>query len=48
VQGSQGAQRAIMMMNPLALQADTEAFLEECRLSRERNGNCGLYSAESK
>jgi hypothetical protein len=44
VEGSQGALRAIMMLNPVALQSDTESIIEGRRLSREAyaRGDYGL------
>jgi hypothetical protein len=36
VRGTEGAQRAIMTLNPEQLQSDTEDILEQRRISRER------------
>lgn len=41
VRGSEGAQRAIMTMDPIALEADTEDILEYRRHQYESGGVCG-------
>jgi hypothetical protein len=48
VEGSQGVQRAIMMLDPVKLEAETQTILEERRKSREQNaGNNHCYVAAS-
>jgi hypothetical protein len=37
VEGTQGVQRAIMMLDPATLQAETDAILADRKLSRENN-----------
>ena len=37
LRGSEGAQRAIMMLDPAALEAETQLILEQRRLNRESN-----------
>lgn len=41
VSGSQGAQRAIMTLDPEKLANDTKEFLEQCRISRETSPTMG-------
>lgn len=46
VDGTHGAQRAIMTLDPRVLQEDTEQFLREMATSRERNtteGTVGYF-----
>ena len=48
VHGSEGIQRAIMMLDPAQLEAETKAILEERRLSRERSsGNDHCYASSN-
>jgi len=37
VRGTEGVQRAVMMLDPVKLEAETKLLLEERRLSRESN-----------
>jgi len=41
ISGSPGAQRAIMTLDPLKLEADTREILEERRISRETSPTMG-------
>ena len=44
VRGTEGVQRAVMMLDPAKLEAETKLMLEERRLSRESNsGNNHCY-----
>ena len=44
VHGSEGAQRAIMMLDPVALQEETREILESRKLSREASARDGNYN----
>ncbi len=43
VNGTEGAQRAIMTLDPAQLQRDTEEILEQRRISRENSPTVGHY-----
>ena len=48
VHGTEGVTRAIMMLDPEKLEAETNSILEERRLSRERNsGNEHCYTSSN-
>jgi hypothetical protein len=47
VQATQGAQRAIMTLDPYKLQHDTDEILEERRISRETCATLGCYAQSS-
>ena len=48
VRGTAGVMRAIMVLDPKALEAETQAILEDRRLSREGNAvNNHCYAVES-
>lgn len=46
VSGSEGVQRAIMMLDPVLLAKETETMLEDRRISREINGSMGIVGYE--
>src|ERR1700675_468550 len=48
VDGTQGVIRAVMMLDPVQLEAETKLMLEERRLSREANsGNNHCYESRA-
>jgi hypothetical protein len=47
VQGTEGAQRAVMTMDPYALQRETSEILEERRISREAWSRSRGYCSDS-
>lgn len=48
VDGSEGASRAIMTLDPDQLKADTDLILSERAKSRAENGIVGLYAMEAR
>lgn len=46
VSATEGAQRAIMTMNPEALEMDTKEIIEQRKISRETSPTIGYYVAD--